>query len=315
MTIAIYLESYQGNIIKAGKQAAGAALELGKIHNMDVEGILIDQNLEEALEEAKDLGINKIYTKSDVSEYNAIEFAKYIVSVTEDHDYVITPTTIWGHEILGYVAVKSNRNTVTDIIGFSEEGNYHRSIHGNSVISTVSSEGKQALSIRSGEFDIPTGGESDVEIVEIEASADPSPVKLKEITIPETDRPPLEEADRVVAGGRGVENNEKFEELIIGIADILDGGIAATRAIVDDGMRPVDEQVGQTGKTISPQLYIAAGISGAVQHISGMKSSDVIVSINTDEEAPIFDISDYGIVADLHEFLPLLKDKIKSKKD
>jgi len=198
---------------------------------------------------------------------------------------------------------------ISDIIGVESEDTFIRPIYAGNAIATVqSSDATKVITVRAASFDAaPTGNSAEVAAIDVVKANEKSDFVSEELT--ESERPELTAADVVISGGRGMQNGENFK-LLEGIADKLGAAMGASRAAVDAGFVPNDMQVGQTGKIVAPQLYIAVGISGAIQHLAGMKDSKVIVAINKDEEAPIFQVADYGLVGDLFEVLPELEGAI-----
>ncbi len=208
------------------------------------------------------------------------------------------------------VAALLDVSQVSEIISVLSEDTYERPIYAGNCIATVkSSDPVKVITVRATGFDDceVDGGSATTEIVDLDSNLGVSSFVSEELA--ESDRPELTSADIVISGGRGMQNGENFS-LLEGIADKLGAAIGASRAAVDSGFVPNDMQVGQTGKIVAPNLYIAVGISGAIQHLAGMKDSKVIVAINKDEEAPIFQVADYGLVADLFEALPELESKL-----
>ena len=199
---------------------------------------------------------------------------------------------------------------ISDISSVISEDTFERSIYAGNCLATVqSSDPIKVITVRTTGFDAceELGGSAEVEQIDLEENMEISSFIKEELA--ESDRPELTAADVVISGGRGMQNGENFQ-LLEGIADKLGAAIGASRAAVDSGFVPNDMQVGQTGKIVAPNLYIAVGISGAIQHLAGMKDSKVIVAINKDEEAPIFQVADYGLVADLFQALPELESKL-----
>ena len=208
------------------------------------------------------------------------------------------------------VAAKLDVSQISDISAVISEDTFERPIYAGNCIATVqSTDSVKVITVRTTGFDAceATGGSASISAVDNDTDAGVSSFVKEEIA--ESDRPELTAADVVISGGRGMQNGDNFS-LLNGIADKLGAAIGASRAAVDSGFVPNDMQVGQTGKIVAPDLYIAVGISGAIQHLAGMKDSKVIVAINKDEEAPIFQVADYGLVADLFDALPELEAKI-----
>jgi electron transfer flavoprotein alpha subunit len=235
--------------------------------------------------------------------------ADLIVSLTADYEHIAAPATSNAKNILPRVAALLDSMVITDVTGIIDAETFERPIYAGNAIQTVkSSDAKKVLSIRTAGFDaaLETGNAS---IESISASENPNLSEWVEDKVQTSDRPELTSAEIVVSGGRGVGSEESFA-IIETLADKLNAAVGASRAAVDSGYAPNDWQVGQTGKVVAPSLYIACGISGAIQHLAGMKDSKIIVAINKDEEAPIFQVADYGLVADLFDAVPELSDAL-----
>ena len=231
--------------------------------------------------------------------------------IVVNYSYIRDPATAGGKNVAPRVAAKLDVGQISDITKVVAADTFERPIYAGNAIATVQSQdAKKVITVRGTGFDAAaaSGGSAAVETVAAVADSGKSAFIGREVT--KNDRPELTAAKIIVSGGRALGSAEKFTEVMTPLADKLGAAIGASRAAVDAGYAPNDLQVGQTGKIVAPQLYIAAGISGAIQHLAGMKDSKVIVAINKDEEAPIFSVADYGLVADLFEAVPEMVSKL-----
>ena len=254
-------------------------------------------------------GVGKVLSADNAVYANQLaeNVALLIADVAAAYDNVLAPATTGGKNTMPRVAALMNVAQISDIIAVDSPDTFKRPIYAGNVIATVqSSDAKKVITVRTTAFDgVPEeGGSATVEAVAAAHDAGLSSFVGEEVAV--SDRPELTAASVVISGGRGMQNGDNFQ-LLEGIADKLGAAIGASRAAVDAGFVPNDYQVGQTGKIVAPDLYIAVGISGAIQHLAGMKDSKVIVAINKDEDAPIFQVADYGLVADLFQALPELE--------
>ncbi|RWY90490.1 electron transfer flavoprotein subunit alpha/FixB family protein [Rhizobium leguminosarum] len=258
---------------------------------------------------AKLAGVSKVLlAESDELANNLAEpLADLIVSLAGSYDTIISAATSVGKNVLPRVAALLDVAQVSEIIEVISSDTFKRPIYAGNAIQTVqASDAKKVITVRTASFaSAPEGGSATVET--IPAVSDPGLSTFVRDALSASDRPELTSAKIIISGGRALGSAEKFREVILPLADKLGAAVGASRAAVDAGYAPNDWQVGQTGKVVAPQLYIACGISGAIQHLAGMKDSKVIVAINKDEEAPIFQVADYGLVADLFEALPELE--------
>ncbi|ANM12475.1 MULTISPECIES: electron transfer flavoprotein subunit alpha/FixB family protein [unclassified Rhizobium] len=258
---------------------------------------------------AKLAGVSKVLlAESDELANNLAEpLADLIVSLAGAYDTILSAATSVGKNVLPRVAALLDVAQVSEIIEVVSPDTFKRPIYAGNAIQTVqASDAKKVITVRTASFASATeGGSATVEA--IAAISNPGLSRFVDDALSASDRPELTSAKIILSGGRALGSAEKFREVILPLADKLGAAVGASRAAVDAGYAPNDWQVGQTGKVVAPQLYIAAGISGAIQHLAGMKDSKLIVAINKDEEAPIFQVADYGLVADLFEALPELE--------
>ncbi|MGD1924750.1 MAG: electron transfer flavoprotein subunit alpha/FixB family protein [Paracoccaceae bacterium] len=253
-------------------------------------------------------GVSKVLCADSTLYGNALAepVAALVAGLAGDYSHIVAPATASAKNIMPRVAALLDVMVISDIQEVVDADTFVRPIYAGNAISTVkSADATKVVTIRTATFDAAgEGGDAPVET--IDAAADPALSSWVEDKTVDTDRPELTSAKIVISGGRGMASKENFE-LIEKVADKLGAATGASRAAVDSGYAPNDWQVGQTGKVVAPDLYIAVGISGAIQHLAGMKDSKVIVAINKDEEAPIFQVADYGLVADLFDVLPELE--------
>ncbi len=260
---------------------------------------------------AKIDGVSKVLVAEDASLGHRLaeSTAALIVSLADGYEHIVAPATTDAKNVMPRVAALLDVMVISDASGVVDGSTFERPIYAGNAIQTVkSNDAKKVVTIRTASFDAAgEGGSASVETVAVPGSEGLS--SWVEDKVAESDRPELTSAGVVVSGGRGVGSEEDFK-LIETLADKLGAAVGASRAAVDSGYAPNDWQVGQTGKVVAPDLYVAVGISGAIQHLAGMKDSKVIVAINKDEEAPIFQVADFGLVADLFQAVPELTEKL-----
>jgi electron transfer flavoprotein alpha subunit len=262
-----------------------------------------------AAEAAKLAGVRKVLHADDPAygKLLAEPVAKLVASKAGAYDAFVAPATANGKNIMPRVAALLDVMQVSDVVAIESADTFVRPIYAGNALATVqATDAKKVVTVRTATFKAAEATGS-APIEKIGAEGDPGVSAFKSEEIVKSDRPELTAAKIVISGGRALGSHENFEKLIYPIADKLGAAVGASRAAVDAGYMPNDYQVGQTGKVVAPQLYIAVGISGAIQHLAGMKDSKVIVAINKDEEAPIFQIADYGLVGDLFKILPELE--------
>jgi electron transfer flavoprotein alpha subunit len=256
-------------------------------------------------------GVSKVLCADDAAYGNGLAepIADLIVSLAGDYEHIVAPATASAKNILPRVAALLDVMVISDITAVVDSTTFERPIYAGNALQTVKSgDATKVVTVRTANFDAAgEGGSASVEM--IGAVADSGLSSWVEDKVAESDRPELTSAGIVVSGGRGVGSEDDFA-MIEKLADALGAAVGASRAAVDSGYAPNDWQVGQTGKVVAPDLYVAVGISGAIQHLAGMKDSKVIVAINKDEEAPIFQVADYGLVADLFDAVPEMLEKL-----
>jgi electron transfer flavoprotein alpha subunit len=308
MAVLLIAEITDGALsMDATSKAVTAASALG-----EVTVLAVGASAKPAAEEAATIqGVAKVLCAEDAlyGHRLAEPVAALIVSLAGDYSHIVAPATTDAKNILPRVAALLDVMVLTDVTAVVDADTFERPIYAGNAIQTVKSrDATKVISVRTATFDgAPVGGSAPVE--DIAAGDNPALSEWVEDKVAESDRPELTSAGVVVSGGRGVGSEEDFA-LIEKLADKLNAAVGASRAAVDSGFAPNDWQVGQTGKVVAPDLYVAVGISGAIQHLAGMKDSKVIVAINKDEEAPIFQVADYGLVADLFEAVPELTEKL-----
>ena len=308
MSVLLLAEINDGALaLDATAKAVSAAQALG-----DVTVLAVGATCAAAAAEAATLtGVNKVLCAENAlyAKRLAEPVADLIVSLSSDYSHIVAPATTDAKNIMPRVAALLDAMVLSDVTAVVDADTFERPIYAGNAIQTVTStDAKKVITFRTSTFEAAaTGGSATVE--DIAAAADPALSTWVEDKVAESDRPELTSAGVVVSGGRGVGSEDDFA-LIEKLADKLGAAVGASRAAVDSGYAPNDWQVGQTGKVVAPDLYVAVGISGAIQHLAGMKDSKVIVAINKDEEAPIFQVADFGLVADLFQAVPELTDKI-----
>jgi electron transfer flavoprotein alpha subunit len=314
--VLVYGEHDHGSIPKATGVAIAAARVLAGQSGGQVVLAILSNAVGDLATAASTLGADKVVTVESPALEHAVAdstvAAMQAAAAAAGASTVVFAATTKGKDFAPRLAAAMDASIASDITGINDDGTFVRPMYAGNVFATVELTGdKKVISVRTTTYDpAPAGGAAPVEAVAADVAAGSITWVGKDET--KSDRPVLTEAERVVAGGRGLKNGENFKTVLEPLCDALGAAMGASRAAVDAGYVPNDLQVGQTGKVVAPALYIAVGISGAIQHLAGMKDSKVIVAINKDAEAPIFSISDYGLVADLFEAVPEMTEKVKS---
>ena len=309
MSILVIVEHDNSELKTATLNTVAAGMAIGG----DIDILVAGSDCDSVAESASQVpGVGKVLLANKETYKNSLaeNLGNLVVELSEGYTHILAPATTSGKNFMPRVAAKLDVSQISDISAVISEDTFERPIYAGNCIATVqSTDSVKVITVRTTGFDAceATGGSASISAVDNDTDAGVSSFVKEEIA--ESDRPELTAADVVISGGRGMQNGDNFS-LLNGIADKLGAAIGASRAAVDSGFVPNDMQVGQTGKIVAPDLYIAVGISGAIQHLAGMKDSKVIVAINKDEEAPIFQVADYGLVADLFDALPELEAKI-----
>jgi len=309
MKTLVWVEHEGGAVKDATLSAVTAAAKLGEVHLL-VAGESVAGVAEAA---AKIAGVGKVHVADDAALGHALaeNVAPLVVQLMADHDAFVVPATSNGKNIAPRVAALLDVMQISDILSVESEDTFTRPIYAGNAIATVKSKDvKKVITVRGTAFEkaASEGGSGTVESVASTGDAGLSSFVGAEIA--KLERPELTSAKVIVSGGRALKDGETFEQLIFPLADKLGAAVGASRAAVDAGYVPNDYQVGQTGKIVAPEVYIAVGISGAIQHLAGMKDSKTIIAINKDEDAPIFQVADIGLVGDLFKVVPELTEKL-----
>ena len=310
MNVLVVAEHDNKTLSPAVAKAMSAAMAIGQTVHVLVAGADAKPVAEAA---AKLEGVAKVLHADapQLAHQLAEEMAALIVGLMPGYDAAIAASTASGKNFMPRVAALLDVMQISDVIKVVAPDTFERPIYAGNAIQTVqSSDKKKIITVRTTAFPaVGNSGSAAIETIQAPAPAGLSSFEKAEIQ--KSDRPELTAAKIVISGGRGLQSNENFKKYIEPVADKLGAAVGASRAAVDAGYMPNDHQVGQTGKVVAPELYIAVGISGAIQHLAGMKDSKVIVAINKDGEAPIFQVADYGLVGDLFQVLPELKGELE----
>ncbi|MDR5898014.1 FAD-binding protein [Halomonas vilamensis] len=312
MSILVLADLHEGQLAGATASVVAAAQQITKDSGGDIDVLIAGENVQAAAEAAAKLdGVSKVRVADNAvyAHQLAEPMGKLLAELAGDYTHLLASASTTGKNVMPRLAALKDVSQISDIISVESADTFKRPIYAGNAIATVKSDDAlKVITVRPSAYDgVAASGSAPVEAVEVVVENAQSTFISEELA--KSDRPELGGAKVVISGGRGMGNEENFK-LLNGIADKLGAAIGASRAAVDAGFAPNDMQVGQTGKIVAPDLYIAVGISGAIQHLAGMKDAKVIVAINKDEEAPIFQIADYGLVADLFEALPELEQKL-----
>ena len=314
MTILVIAEQDAASIKPATLNTIAAAAVIATFSNQEIHVLVAGHDARGAADAAaKVAGVAKVLLADapqladGLAENVEATVLKLLNDPVNDYSHILAPATAYGKNIAPRIAAKLDVAQISDITAVVAEDTFERPIYaGNAIAVVQSSDAIKVITVRTTGFDpvAAEGGNAPVETIDAAADAGISQFVSREVT--KLDRPELTSADIIVSGGRGLGSGENYTKVLEPLADTLGAAMGASRAAVDAGYVPNDYQVGQTGKIVAPQLYIAVGISGAIQHLAGMKDSKVIVAINKDPEAPIFSVADYGLVGDLFSVVPEL---------
>ena len=309
MSVLVLVEHDGKSVKDATLATVTAASKLGEVH-----ALVVGNNADAVAQEAANIaGVAKVYIANSAAlEHQLAEaVAPVVAKLMDSHDAFVAPATTTGKNIAPRVAALLDVMQISDILSVEGDDTFTRPIYAGNAIATVKSkDSKRVITVRTTAFEkaAAEGGSAPVE--QVDASGDPGTSSFVSLDASESERPELTSAGVIVSGGRAFGSSEQFHSLLDPLADKLGAAVGASRAAVDAGYAPNDYQVGQTGKIVAPEVYIAIGISGAIQHLAGMKDSKVIVAINKDEEAPIFQVADIGLVGDLFKIVPELTEKL-----
>jgi electron transfer flavoprotein alpha subunit len=309
MSVLLLVEHGDGKVRDATLPAVTAAAKLGEVH-----AFVVGSNIGGVAEEAaKIAGVAKVLVADapHLDRELAENVAPVVAKLMANYDAFVAPATTFGKNIAPRVAALIDVMQVSDVIGVEDSNTFTRPIYAGNAIATVrSNDAKKVITVRGTTFEKAGREGGNASIEQVDAGGDVGLSNFVGLEASESERPELTSARVIVSGGRAFGSAEQFHGLLDPLADKLGAGVGASRAAVDAGYAPNDYQVGQTGKIVAPDLYIAIGISGAIQHLAGMKDAKTIVAINKDEDAPIFQIADIGLVGDLFKIVPELTEKL-----
>ena len=319
MKVLVFLEQREGKLKSSALEALTTASKISGGQAGDVAGLIIGQGVETLSTEVKGYGADTVFVAQnpEFDKYNALNYASATKAAIDEFkpDVVLGIASPMGRDLFPRVAAKCNAGLITDLVDLDLSGGFAggtKPMYAGKVLAKVEFQGNgiKFATLRPNVFPSQeSAGNAEVKNLSVEPVQDQS-LKTIEIRKGKSDKQDLTEATRIISGGRAMGNAENFK-ILHECADVVSATVGASRAAVDSGYAGHDMQVGQTGKTVNPSLYVACGISGSIQHMAGMRTSKVIVAINTDPDAPIFSIADYGIVADLFEAVPILTSKFK----
>ncbi len=319
--VLIFAEHQQGHFPKTTLTAIHAGLELASKRGGKAIAVVASDNPDALAADIAKYGVAKVIALSSpaLKNYLADAHAQALANLVKatGAEYVLATATAIGKDLMPRLAARMKAPMASDISSIGDDGTVVRPMYAGNAMATVEFDGPvKVISVRGTAFDASKPGDTVAPIEKVTAEIDTASAKMEFVSFNQTksDRPQLTEARIVVSGGRGLKSGENFKTVLEPLVDEMGAAMGASRAAVDAGFVPNDLQVGQTGKVVAPELYVAVGISGAIQHLAGMKDSKIIVAINKDEEAPIFNVADYGLVADLFKAVPEMAEEVKKAK-
>jgi electron transfer flavoprotein alpha subunit len=319
--VLVVAEHAHGHFPKTTLVAISAGLEMARKRNGKCIAVVMGENCDAPAAEIAKYGVHKVVALEEqrLAHNLADAGAQALAALTKSTgaETVLATATAAGKDLMPRLAARLNAPMASEIIAINEDGTLIRPMYAGNGLATVELEGTiRVVTVRGTAFDAAQPGANAAPVEKVKADLDPAMLKMEFVSFNEikSDRPQLTEARIIVSGGRGLKSGDNFKTVLEPLVDELGAAMGASRAAVDAGFVPNDLQVGQTGKVVAPDLYVAVGISGAIQHLAGMKDSKTIVAINKDEEAPIFSVADFGLVADLFKAVPEMTEEVKKLK-
>ena len=319
--VLVLAEYTHAHFPKSTLVAVSAAKELARKRGAKCIGVVAGEKVDGLAAELAKYGLDQVVALEHpaLAHYLADAHAQALAALVKKLgvEYVVATATALGKDLMPRLAARLDAPMASEIVALGDDGSVVRPMYAGNVLATVAMDGPvKVISLRATAFDAAKPSVSAAAVEKVAAELDPASLRMQFVSFSETksDRPQLTEARIVVSGGRGLKSGENFKTVLEPLVDEMGAAMGASRAAVDAGFVPNDLQVGQTGKVVAPELYVAVGISGAIQHLAGMKDSKIIVAINKDEEAPIFTVADYGLVADLFKAVPEMAEELKKLK-
>ena len=319
--VLVFAEHQGGHLPKTTLIAVHASLELARKRSGNCLAVIMGAGADGAAAEIAKFGVSKVIVLEDprLEHHLADAAAQAIAGLVKSTgaESVLATATAMGKDLMPRLAARLNAPMASEIIAINDDGTFVRPMYAGNALATIELDGPvRVVTVRGTAFDAAKPADSTAPVEKVKAELDAAGLKMEFVTFNEikSDRPQLTEARIVVSGGRGLKSGDNFKVVLEPLVDEMGAAMGASRAAVDAGFVPNDLQVGQTGKVVAPELYVAVGISGAIQHLAGMKDSKTIVAINKDEEAPIFSVADYGLVADLFKAVPEMVEAMKKIK-